>query len=382
MKLKFIAALFVSIGLAVGVVWGVAHAQSFRTGNSTTVAEEETIDSSLWTAGRTVDIAGTVNGDIFCAGQNVTISGTVRGDVLCAAQTITISGTVNGDVRAAAQNLSITGRVDRSATVAAQSFTQSGRSRINGDISIAADHASLSGQVARDAALSAQNVDINGSIGRNVQAVVPDLSLGSRSVIGGNLHYTSAEDLKMAGGATVEGKTTKTTPKAGDGQKTWDNGFGWFGAGTLLYFFVAGLVVALVLALFFPQAFHAVSGQAIASPGKTALVGLVAVIVVPALILLLMVTVIGIPLALLLLVAWVLIQALAGLAFAYYLGRLVWRRQHNPIVIVLIGSVILLILYLIPIVGFIAFLAAMFFGTGMILRELNSRRPAPRYKLE
>src|SRR6185369_15950868 len=89
--------------------WGVASAQNFRTGNATTVGANETVNSTLWISGRSIDIAGTVNGDVFCGGQTVTVSGTVRGDLLCAAQTIVISGTVTGDVRSAAQTITLTG---------------------------------------------------------------------------------------------------------------------------------------------------------------------------------------------------------------------------------------------------------------------------------
>jgi predicted membrane protein len=99
-------------------------------------------------------------------------------------------------------------------------------------------------------------------------------------------------------------------------------------------------------------------------------------------ILLLMLTVVGIPFALLLLAAWILVQALAGVMSAYYLGRKIWRRQRNPVLIMLVGSVLLIILYFIPFVGFIALVAALLLGTGMLLQELKRRRPTPNYRVE
>jgi len=146
-----------------------------------------------------------------------------------------------------------------------------------------------------------------------------------------------------------------------------------------LYVLVAGLIVTLALVLLIPQAIHAVTSQGIRSPWKALLVGLIASIVVPIIILILLFTLVGIPLALLLLVAWILVEALSGVMAAYYLGRLIWRRQRNPVLIMLLGTVLLAILYFIPIISFIAFVLATLIGIGMIVLELMRRRPAPRY---
>src|SRR5690606_15328805 len=104
---KIGAALGILIGLfgLSAMFWGAAHAQNFRSGNSVTVGANEVVDSTMWVAGRSIDLAGEVNGDVFCAGQNVSVTGTIRGDLLCAAQNITISGVITGDVRVAAQSV-------------------------------------------------------------------------------------------------------------------------------------------------------------------------------------------------------------------------------------------------------------------------------------
>lgn len=85
---------------------GVAQAQACSS-NTQAVAATETVDGTLFAAGRTVDIAGTVNGDVFCAGREYAVSGTVNGDVICAAQARRVSGTVEGDVRAAGRAVTI-----------------------------------------------------------------------------------------------------------------------------------------------------------------------------------------------------------------------------------------------------------------------------------
>lgn len=378
---KIISIAVITVFGMISLFWGVVQGQSFRTGSTTTVAADETVNSSLWVSGRTIDIAGQVNGDVFCAGQNVTVSGTVRGDLLCASQTIVVSGTVTGDVRSLAQTATVSGAVLHNLSAASQSFSQGSKSNIRGDISVAANDILMNGTVGRDAALAAQTITLGGKIGRNVTSTVADLQLSRGARIDGNLHYTSEKNVQLASGASVGGKTTKSLPVEDQKDGGMPSAAG-FGFGFFFYALAAGLLISLALVLLLPQAIHAVTSQAVRSPGKTLLVGLLAFILVPASVIILMLTIIGIPLALLLIVAWVLVQALAGVVSAYYLGRMVWRGQRNPILIMLAGSILLIVLYFIPIIGFIAMVAAMLLGTGMILLTLARLRPRPDYRLE
>lgn len=366
-------AVLVSVGF-----WGAASAQGFRSGDTATVVSDETVNSTLWISGRTIDVAGEVNGDVFCAGQNVTISGTVRGDLLCAAQTIVISGMVTGDVRSIAQTATVSGTVIHNLSAAAQSYNQGSKSSVRGDLSVAANDISVNGAVGRDAALAGTSVNLGAEVGRNVKANAQNISLSRSANVKGNLDYTSQNDAQIASGAQVAGETNKTLPTDKPDKKAALSLFG-FSLGFALYLLVAGLLVTLALVLLFPQAIHAVTDQGIRSFWKPLLVGLAASIALPVLVIILMLTFVGIPLALLVIAAWILVQALAGVMSAYYLGRRVWRGQRNPVLIMLLGTVVLIILYLLPIVGLIVFALAMLFGTGMILLELNRRRPAPKY---
>jgi len=375
-----ILGLVVLLILFVAGFWGIAGAQSFRSGNATSVGADENIDSSLWISGRTIDIAGEVNGDVFCAGQNVTISGSVRGDVLCAAQTIVISGEVGGDVRIAAQTATLSGAVVSSVSAATQSFTQGSKSAIGDDVSVASGDASFSGTIGRDAAIGAKTINLNGQIGRNVEASTGSLSLGGQADIRGDLSYTSEKSAKFASGANVQGETSRSAPKKKESENAAQT-VGTF-LGPALYFLAAALLITLVLVLLFPQAFHAITAQGLKMPWKALLVGLVTAIAIPVLIVLLMLTVVGIPLALLLLFAWIILQTLAITAAAYLLGRVVWRNQRSTILTMLVGTVLFVILLLVPIIDVIVYFLAAFLGIGMTMLELNKRRPKPRYNLD
>jgi len=369
--------------MVVGIVaafFGVAHAQSFRSGNSTVVGANEVVDSSLWAAGHTIDIGGQVNGDVFCAGQTVTVSGTVHGDVICAAQTITISGTVDGNVRSAAQTITISGTITHNLSAAGQSVSQESKSSVAGDASIAGTDVTLNGKIGRDAVLGGNNVTINGEVSRNVTAASQQVSLGQSGKIDGDLSYTSKNNVDQATGAVVAGKTTKHLPK--DQPKHRIGAVVGLGVAGVLFMITTFLVVSLALVILFPQAIHAISGAAVKSPWKALLVGFLASLAVPALAIMLTVTIIGIPLALLLIGVWILLSSLSGVMFAYYLGRIMWKDQHNAILVMLAGSLLLLVLYFIPIIGAITVLATFFMGTGMLLLEAKRIWPSPKYRVK
>lgn len=349
-----------------------ANAQSFRSGNNITVPGNETLNSTLYTSGRNVDIAGTVNGDIFCAAQTVTISGEVNGDVLCAAQTIHISGTVDGSVRLAAQNITINGTIERNATLMAQSVTTDTRSSFGGDVGITSTDAILNGNIDRDLAVAAGTVTINGQVGRNITGTVDTLRLGDAADVQGNIEYTSQNTLQRDGGAQVNGNITRNEPEQG---KTADasDALPLFA----LYLFLAMLLASIVLVLLFPRVFQTAANTALASLGTTLLIGLATSIIVPVIIMILMFTVIGIPLAILALLAWLVVILLSGPFAAYLLGRFMWGKgATNAIWVMLFGSIVLLLLYFVPILNILVMLLALWFGVGMIVRSLRFQMPS------
>ncbi len=350
-----------------------ANAQSFRTGNNITVPSNRNVDSTLYASGRTIDVAGTVDGDVICAGQNITISGTVSGDVLCAGQNIYINGKVEGSIRLAAQNISVSGNVQKNANILAQSITTDSNSRIEGDIGIAAQDSTINGVIGRDLAVASGNITINNTVGRNIHANTNQLTLQNDAQVKGFVDVTSPNNIERQSGATVTGKITRHQPATNKNHNTSWIGLGWL---FTLYVIVAMLLVSIALVLLMPGAFHTATSTALAGMGKTILIGIAATVVVPLIIIGLMLTIVGIPLGILLLLGWLILLFLSGPFAAYLLGRLLVRDGvHNAILIMLIGAVVLLILYLIPFLNFIALLLALWFGVGMILQTLPWRKP-------
>jgi cytoskeletal protein CcmA (bactofilin family) len=374
MKKKVLLLGGVGIALLLIGFGRISSAQQFRHGNNTIVGQNEKIDGSTYLAGTYIDVAGEVNGDLFCAGQNITISGTIHGDIICAGQNLTITGTVDGNVRTAGQTVLVSANIGRNLTVASQDFTLSSDGEIAGDITGGVNNMVINGSVGRDLVLGATDATINGSVGRNIKSRIDHLSLGNSAKIGGSIEYASNNELNRASGAIVAGSVHRTTPKP------HENKSGWFGIGFRIYWFLAMLVVALALVLIFPSIFRDSAGRTMKSPARTLLLGLAATLFTPVLFVLLFATIVGIPLGLILLLGWIIALILSGPFAAYLIGREIWRNQHNAIWTMLLGAVILLLIYNIPWIGFIAMLAAVFVGMGMVVRELTYRTPKPTYR--
>ncbi|HSX47336.1 MAG TPA: hypothetical protein VLF63_01035, partial [Patescibacteria group bacterium] len=109
------------------------------------------------------------------------------------------------------------------------------------------------------------------------------------------------------------------------------------------------------------------------------LTGLLAMIVVPIAIVILFATVIGIPLAIILLLLWFISLILSGPLASYYTGHLVAKNIEKAPLIILIGTLVLGIIFLIPILGGIIILVATWFGIGTILLNLKKLYLKPDY---
>jgi hypothetical protein len=247
------------------------------------------------------------------------------------------------------------------------------------DASLAASDMNLNGTINRDLAVAGAGVTISGNVGRDVRAAVDRLNLTSAAKVGGEIEYTSKNTVNIDEGADVAGQVTQNVPKEKRGALV--SLFIFSGTLALIAALIL-LITAFVVTALFPQLVHQVSLQAMRRPWWVLLTGFIASIVAPIVGILLMITIIGIPLALLLLLIWILIAGTSGLFSAYYLGRRLWTRQDNPLFRVLLGGFVLLVLFLIPILGFLVMLAAFWMGTGMVLLELKDRYPKPAYHLK
>jgi cytoskeletal protein CcmA (bactofilin family) len=306
-------------------------------------------------SGSTIDVTGDVNGDVYASGQTITISGNVTGDVIAAAQTVNVTGTVDGDVRLAGQNVTVSGTVSRSGTIFAATVTVTDTGSIGSDLVGAAGDIGVSGSVGRDLLVGVGTLTITGSVG-------------------GDVTYNSDSEARITTGAVAGTVERIDPPEEPDVEVSPGAMFlGWLLG--LLYSLVALSLITILAALLLPRQLHRVTDQLIPSPWKALLVGFVAAIAVPIVLLAALVSIIGAPLALLGFLVWTVLTLASFVYGAYYIGRLLFRGRRHPVVMALVGGVILIVALHIPWLNIVVWVAMVSFGLGAQLLDIQGRRP-------
>jgi cytoskeletal protein CcmA (bactofilin family) len=350
---------------------GLAHAQTF----TTVVYAGKTVDSSVYSVGRDIDIQGTINGDVFCTGQNVMIDATVHGDILCAAQSIVINGHVDGSVRMVGVNATLNAGVDGSVSIAAQIATVNPSASVGRDVSVAGSRATVQGQIGRDASFASKTTLMKSQVGRDVIMNGSNLTLQGGAHIKGNLTYTSVDSISKASDVLVDGKTKHNTPPVN--KKSSIAVFGVISAVA----FPMLLLFALALVLLFPQTINKVAQFPSKKLFRSIMIGILTMFVMPLAVALLIASVVGAVAGFALLFVWVLIVLLSGPVTAYYLGNMILSKSKNPILMMLVGTIILLVLYLLPQIGIIAGIFSYVIGAGAILQYAKAHFKKPVYKV-
>jgi cytoskeletal protein CcmA (bactofilin family) len=368
-----IAGVIVAVGL---MVPATALAFGAQSGNDITIAKGSVHDGTLYAAGKNITVNGDVNGDLVCAGQTVQINGTVRGDVLCAGSDITVNGKVLGSVRVADMRTYINGSVGRNVNAVGQDLTIGGDSQIAGEAAFAGQTMTINGSVKQDAYGAMGQLNINGPVGGSVTAWQPTaIGIGPEGKVSGNLSYTtdsrlSIDDSKIAGKVEYHQTPMAKKPTAQEQTSLW--AANWF------YWTVSVLLIALMLAWMAPRAVRKVSDTLRQKAGLSLGLGALSMIVVPVAAIALMITVFGAPLGFLALGIWALLMCLSASLVAITAGRwilgLIKWKADSLMWAAAVGVPVVMLVFSLPVFGgLISFIAALW-GVGGLLLALRSLR--------
>ncbi|MEO5801905.1 MAG: RDD family protein [Verrucomicrobiota bacterium] len=218
------------------------------------------------------------------------------------------------------------------------------------------------------------NLEIEGTVRRSAVAIGGLLKALSGSSIGGDV-VGIGSGVDISEGATVTRKAVEINFKALklEWLKEWvvqcvmkmrplASQVGWVWA-------VAGIFsfVYLLIALAFPRPVQACVDQLIQRPATTFLAGLITKLFFPVLTVVLIMTGIGVLFIPFLLAALVLGFLIGKVAILEYFGGKIGRpfgADRKPIIAFLIGTIVVTLLYLIPVIGLITFCVISLWGLG------------------
>ena len=243
-----------------------------------------------------------------------------------------------------------------------------------GDLVVVHGSATVDGTV--DGSLTAFDapVTISGRVNGDVVAFNGRMVLRSGAVVTGDV--VSQQAPVVASGATVGGETRRVQTNV-----NW-KGFGW--ASRLAWWLavsVSTFVVGLVLVWLAGRGAGWILEAGRTQVGPAIGWGLLVFFGLPILAVMALVTLVGIPLGVGLLAALGLLYALGYGASAWVLGRSLLRPPTPWVVAFLVGWAILRVVALVPILGGLAWFAAVVFGLGVLVaaiwRGRSTARAAP-----
>lgn len=274
-----------------------------------------------------------------------------------------------------------------------------GSTTVNGEVegpavSILGD-TRVNGSTGREAVAVLGNVFVDGTVGGEVVAVFGDVTLGPKAVVKGDVIVVGGKIISDAA-AVVKGDRQEVS-FFGDGDKLvglkvwfkeclmWGRPLA-FGRNLGWAWMIAGGVFALyvLLALLFPRAFEKCAETLEQRPGSSLLAVLLTVLITPVLVVLLVITGVGL-LLLPFLIAGLFFAGVFGKAVMHaWLGRRITRYfgpgpMSHVAVATLIGSVLVLLLYTVPFLGFFVFKVLDVIGLGVVVYTiiLSTRREKP-----
>jgi cytoskeletal protein CcmA (bactofilin family) len=369
MNIKTLKILIISALIVVPLgVWGASN----NSNDQILIAENDVVSGNLLAASKNITVDGTVSGDVIAAAQSITINGRVEGDVLVAAQNVVVNGEVGGNIRVIGNSVTINSQVTRNVNAFGSDVVIGKDSRIGWDAILIASSAQVKGTITGALNSYVQNIIVSGKIGKNVDIKTYDknqaqkIIITKETIINGDLNYSSATKAEIESGASISGQTNYQAPVVQ--KKNVVSAWIWSRVFSILSLLLIGLIFLFITTKHTDNILRTLKTK----PAKSFLVGAIVFLIIPPLVLVLAITIIGLPLAAILFSLWSAGIFLAKAMVSIFVGTLLikdlMKKPQAPLFWSLIfGTLIMSILFSLPVVGWIISLLTIWLGLGGFL---------------
>lgn len=204
-RLAIAAVLIGASGIAVAMAPLPASAERTQS-DFVFIREGETVSEDLYAAGNLIVIAGVVDGDLIAtAFTEIRIEGEVRGSVTALASSVVIDGAVGGSVRAVAGSVEINGSVGGDVFTASPSVRFGPQAHVERDGLIWANEVNVMGRVDRNLEGQFRSATIGAEVGGDVDITVSHLTVLSGTSIDGDLIYVGDDQAAIAPDSDIGG---------------------------------------------------------------------------------------------------------------------------------------------------------------------------------
>ena len=312
------------------------------------------INTDLYISSQDVVIEDSINGNVFAMGSSVTVKGEILGDLFVLTNTLTIeeSAVIHNNIFALASTSTIKGEV-YDLYISSNNFELTDTGYIYRDLKVSGDNVTLNGPIAKDAYITANSI------------TMPE---NARNLIGGNLHYTSSEELTFPENAVLgEIKYTSSASAAPTTEQIISSYITNF-ITTIIY----ALVIILLIVFFGPKFTEKLNYALIKKSYISAGIGIASIILIPVLAIVLLITGFLAYISLATLVVYGLILSISLALFGIAIGKHFAGKLKNPskgklILFSILATIVLWFAQIIPYIGGYISIFIYVVGLGMFI---------------
>lgn len=350
------------------LVCSLAFAQSaiaetlVRTSDQYELPKGQVIEGNFLGVANPVSVAGDVAEDATLIGNRVKMTGTVSGDLLAFGILTDVTGVVEGDVRIVSGDVTVTGAISGDLVVLGGSVDISSSAEIEGDVVLYGGSAAVSGSVGGNVIGSVRTLTLDAPVAGGVDVHVVHLSLGSNASVTEAVRYTSSNLLSQSIDATIGGSVLRNDPILSSEGVTIN---------ALIMPFVMLLFSSWLWLFMSKKTLIKIVTQTAEQLPRSAVTGVVSLLVFPLIVFVLFLSVLGTYVALVSLIAYTLLLLLSISVLPAVIGFLCLKASNlkgAPVsaVSILIGVTICSVLLLLPKIG----IAVLFFITVVVFGGL------------
>lgn len=378
--------LLLGLGLVLGGPSSARAATEFRLDESVHIGPDQVLERGLVHSGDSLVIDGKVVGDVVAFAERVTIRGIVEGDVWVMTREFELSGEVEGNLHVLGEQSRISGKVEGSLYLGSDRATLAPKAQIARDALVVADRFVHEGTIGRDLTALVSRGEIQGSVGRHAEFWCEHLEVRAGTIVAGDLtaHVNDAEDARIDEAVEVGGARDVLS-----GDRALRRIRSHYQSPTFylwrLVWLAAAFAVGLLLHRLAPSLFEgrvASSAEFFRAFG----LGFAFAVLTPVVLLLLALTLVGVPLALIGGASFLLAWYLAVILVATLVGRAILSPESDSLrsqgLALLLGLLLVTFAFHLPWIGGLLRFVGMLLGAGLLVDRAvsawNARR-VPAY---
>lgn len=342
------------------------EAQSLQVGGTVTIPNGEVREGDSYVAGEAIRVDGRLDGDLAAAANRVVVGGRVDGDLFAAGATVDLRGSIGDSTRAVARTVTVDTTIDGDLLGLADALIVTEDARITGGVMAAAGRVEIAGTVEGGARVAAGEMLVSGTVHGDANIVADRLELAPGARVIGDLQYRARTPLSPEEAARVEGAVRYDQPV----QEPEEGGAAW-GVVLWLWQTLAALLTGIVVVALFRRGVQGLAASMAAETTLSALLGFSAFLLVPVAAAIAMVTLVGLPIGLAAALLFGLALYAAKLPLAVCIGDrllgLAGRPSASPYAAMALGILLLYLLFALPYVGWLFWLAATWLGLGAMI---------------